>query len=99
MTIETAVLAIYALRGRSDLTIADRNVGLDIECLRYDAAADGYAFTSETEADFVASGWTVAKRYADAVKMTKGKADIYMTAINDAALGVFGSKNLTFLDA
>ena len=98
MKIETAVLAIYALRGYPEKTATDFNVSREVASFLEDGECDDYAFTSESSDDFAASGWAIREENGGAVKMTKGKSDIYIVALNDDRLGMFGQKNLTFLD-
>ena len=98
MKIENAVLAIYALRGYSEKNTSDSEVAREVESFLEDGECDGYTFTSESSDDFSASGWTVSKEAMGGVKMSKGKSDIYIVQLDDDRLGMFGRKNLTFLD-
>lgn len=99
MNIETAILTIYNLRGYADKTADDLNIAFEIECMKDDGAADGYVFTSEGEQEFSEAGWVVQSRLGQAVKMSKGKSDIYLVPLSDTSMGMNATKTLSFLDA
>ncbi len=99
MNIETAILSIYAARGYVKAA-DDINVILEANAILDGAPEYGYAFTGETVADFIESGWTTVNVIEGVTKMTKGEADIFIAApLNDDRLGFYRGKSLTFLDA